>query len=137
MTVRERWGAAAVGWLWAAVAVTVAAALLLAWLLYRESQTDPVPWTKPARVDREVVRLSYVGSECRDGASVDVEEDRRQVTLTVQETVTARSCSDVGVTYALEVRLDRPLGDRELVDGACLLGQFEGSSECRPGQPAS
>jgi hypothetical protein len=137
MTVTERWGRSAVGWLWAAVAVTVAAALLLAWLLYRESRTDPVPWAKPAQVDGEVVRISYVGSECRDRARVDVQEDRRRVVLTVRETVTALSCSEVGVSYDLEVRLDRPLGDRELVDGACLLEELARRPACRADQPAT
>lgn len=136
MTVRERWGPAAVGWLWAAVAVTVVAALLLAWLLYRESQTDPVPWTKPAQVDGEVVRLSYVGSACRDAARVDVEEERGQVTLTVQETVRDGSCPMVGVPYDLEVRLSRPLGERVLVDGACLLDRLRDDAECLSGEPA-
>jgi hypothetical protein len=108
MTVRERWGPGALGWLWAAVAVTVAGVVLMAWMLYRESQTDIVPWAKPARVDGEVVHLSYVGSECRDRVTVEVDEGRRRVVLTVRETVTARSCSDLGVSYDLEVRLDRP-----------------------------
>jgi hypothetical protein len=116
--------------LWAAAAVTVAAAVLLAWLLYRQSQVDQVPWTKPAQVDGDVVRLTYVGSECRDDVSVDVEEDRRQVVLTVRETVRARSCSDVGVAYEVEVRLDRPLGDRVLVDGACLGHEKVGYPDC-------
>jgi hypothetical protein len=108
----------------------VAGGVLMAWMLYRESQTDIVPWTKPARVDGEVVHLSYVGSECRDRVTVEVDEGRRRVVLTVRETVTARSCSDLGVSYDLEVRLDRPLGDRQLVDGACLGQEDLGYPDC-------
>lgn len=55
------------------------------------------PWDKPAQVDGEVVHLTYLGSECRDDATVRVEEDSRQVILTVEETDHSRSCSDVGV----------------------------------------
>jgi hypothetical protein len=117
-----------VGGLWAALLVGAA---LLTWVVVRAGDTGPVPWDKPAEVDGNVVRLTYMGSECRDGASVDVEEDAERVILTVQEVVHARSCSDVGVTYEHEVRLHGPLDGRELIDGACLVEELSRRPACR------
>lgn len=105
--------------------------VLLVWTVVHAVATEPVPWDKPAQVDGAVVHLSYLGSECRDGASVDVEEGAARVVVTISETVYSRSCSDVGAPYEHEVRLDAPLGGRELVDGACLLAELERRSACR------
>lgn len=116
---------------WVAGAALLAGAVLLTWMVVRAATTEPVPWVKPAEVDGAVVRLTYLGSECRDGASVDVEEETGRVVLTVHETVYSRSCSDVGVTYDHEVRLDEPLGERELVDGACLVEELSRRNACR------
>jgi len=116
------------GILAAASALAVAGAV--GWYLL--GQSEPVPWNKPARVDGAMVRLTYTGSECRDSADADVEEDPARVVVTVRETVRARSCNDVGITYELDVRLDAPLGDRELVDGACQMPQYANYLECGP-----
>lgn len=99
------------------VTLVVAVGVVVAVLWWRGT-TRPEPWTEPARVDGAVVRLTYVGSECRSGVHVDVEEDPTRVTITIRETVRSRSCSDVGVRHRVRVRLDAPLGNRMLVDGA-------------------
>lgn len=99
-----------------------------AWYFF--GQSEPTPWNKPARVDGATVQLTYTGSECRDGAQADVEEDSERVTITVRETVRAMSCSDVGVSYDIQVRLDAPLRDRELVDGACQMPKYAHYTEC-------
>jgi hypothetical protein len=126
-----RWETRAALWVGGAFAAVVVGAALLAWVVVRAGDTEPVPWDKPAAVDGDVVRLTYLGSECRDGASVDVAEDAEQVVLTVRETVHARSCSDVGVTYEHEVRLAGPLDGRELTDGACLEQELARRPACR------
>jgi hypothetical protein len=99
---------------------------------YFFGQSEPTPWNKPAKVDGVIVRLTYIGSECQDGADVEVDVDSTRVVITVSETVRARSCSDVGVPYDVEVRLDAPLADRELVDGACQMPEYARYIECRP-----
>ncbi|MCD4535893.1 hypothetical protein LRP67_17535 [Nocardioides sp. cx-169] len=99
-----------------------------AWYFF--GQSHPTPWNKPAKVGGAVVQLTYTGSECRDGARADVEEDSERVTITVRETVRAMSCSDVGVSYDIQVRLDAPLGDRELVDGACQMPEYAHYLDC-------
>ena len=94
--------------------------------------TEPKLWSKPAAINGGNVRLTYHGSACRDGADVDVDEDSTRVVITVREIVRARSCDTVGVRYDVEVRLDAPLADRELVDGACQMSKYANQSECEP-----
>lgn len=116
-----------------AVLATVSALVVLGaagWYIF--GQSEPMPWNKPATIDGEILRLTYSGSECRDSADVDVDEDSARVVVTVRETVRAWSCSDVGVPYEIEVRLDAPLGDRELVDGACQMSEYASYEECGP-----
>lgn len=103
---------------------------LAGWYVF--GQSEPTPWNKPARVDGTTIHLTYTGSECRDSADVDVDEDAARVVVTVHETVRARSCSDVGVSYELQAHLDGPLADRELVDGACEMTRFANYADCDP-----
>lgn len=119
-----------------AAAGGVAAALVLAWLgWYVFGQSEPKPWNRPAEVEGDVVHLTYTGSRCRDGARVDVEEDSARVVLTVHETVRARACTDVGIRYEIDAELASPLGDRELVDGACETKKWAGSPGCTTRTP--
>ncbi len=101
---------------------------------YVFGQSEPTPWNKPATVDGAIVRFTYTGSECQDGADVQVDEDSTRVVITVSETVRARSCSDVGVPYDVELSLDAPLADRELVDGACRMPEYARYIECGPNE---
>jgi hypothetical protein len=111
-----------------AAAAVIGVVSVAAWYIF--AQSEPTPWNKPATVDGAVVQLTYTGSECRDGAQADVEEDSERVTITVRETVRAMSCSDVGVSYKTQVRLDAPLGDRKLVDGACQMSKYAHYIDC-------
>ncbi len=54
--------------------------------------------------------------------------------LTVRTWEVARSCSDVGVTHVLTATLRAPLGDRILVDGACVDGE-SARPACAEGDP--
>ena len=103
---------------------------IAAW--YIVGHSEPKPWNKPAAVDGATVRLTYEGSACRDGANADVDQDPTRVVITVRETVRARSCDAKAVRYQVEVRLDAPLADRVLVDGACQMSKYANHSECGP-----
>lgn len=111
-----------------AAASAVGVVAVAAWYLLGQAQ--PTPWNKPARVEGAVVWLTYTGSECRHAVEADVEESSERVTITVRETVRAMSCSDVGVSYDIQVRLNAPLGDRLLVDGACQVSDYAQYSDC-------
>ena len=108
--------------------IVLAVAALAVWFVL--SLGDPVPWGKPATVDGDVVRTTYVGSECQTYDRVDVVEDDQRVVITVRETVLAVSCTDAGVAHEVRVELDEPLGDRALVDGACLLAELSERPTC-------
>ena len=114
------------------VAATVAVA---GFAIFWFGRWEPTPWDKPAAVDGDVVHLRYIGSLCQDDSSVDVEETGEKVVLTVRVVVRATSCPDVGVPYEIDARLEAPLGDRELVDGACLIDDYAHYSACSSTQP--
>ena len=86
----------------------------LLWLQLGEHQT----WERVAVVSETKLKVSYVGSECEDQRSVDVDEDNDSVTITITARSYASSCSDVGFLRTVNVSLDKPLGDRKLIDGA-------------------
>ncbi|MBE7323148.1 hypothetical protein IEQ44_00595 [Nocardioides sp. Y6] len=96
--------------------VVLATIVLLVWWVLGRSQATP--WGKVEAEGRHVV-VHYVGGECDRSASLHVEEGPREVVLTVEVVGWALSCSDVGVPRTLRATLDEPLGDREVVDGAC------------------
>jgi hypothetical protein len=61
--------------------------------------------------------------------------DSTRVVITIRETVRARSCDLVAIRHDVEARLDAPLADRELVDGACQMTKYANFSECGPSKP--
>jgi hypothetical protein len=125
---RRRW----LGWLGGGLIVlALVGAVGLAVFREVHGTLEPTPW---ATVDAHGTGLTveYVGSECRDEASLDVVEDADRVVVTVRERVGASSCSDVGVLYTAQGRLEEPLGDRDLVDGACLTDEWKGRPACVP-----
>ena len=92
---------------------------------------DATPWDKPARIVGDRVELTYQGRECRDRVEVEVAEDLTTVVITITESVRTLVCTD-GTTepYDVSVDLESPLGDRDLIDGACRLGQFSEDARC-------
>lgn len=63
--------------------------------------------------------INYTGSECEDYHSVSIDEDEDSVTVSIKTWEFATGCSDVGSTRQISVKLDRALGDRQLIDGSC------------------
>ena len=110
------------------VVLALVVAALVAWSL--RALAEPRPWVKPPTIDGEVVTTTYTGSDCQSYDHVDVDEGSERVVITVWETVLARGCNDMGVPYDVRVELDETLGDRELVDGACLVEELEGRADC-------
>ncbi len=91
---------------------------------------EATPWDKPASVVDTQVELTYDGRDCRDRVEVQVDEGDAAVVITVTETVRALVCRDELTSYDVVVDLEAPLGDRELVDGACRLGQWSQDVRC-------
>jgi hypothetical protein len=93
---------------------TMAVWVVLAW----GGVGTPRPWYDSFEVDGSTVAVTYSDSPCQTFEKVDVEETDQDVTITVRTWTFAFSCSDALHPYTASVRLDRPLGDRALVDGA-------------------
>jgi hypothetical protein len=72
-----------------------------------------------ASVDGDELVVRYVGGECEDQRSVDVDEDDQQVRIAITSRSFASACSDVGVGYDVAITLDEPLGTREVVNENC------------------
>ncbi|GGD19377.1 hypothetical protein GCM10007231_18150 [Nocardioides daphniae] len=108
----------------ATLALVVAA--LTWWALFR---SEPTPWGE-VEVDGNRVSVRYVGGECDRSARLDVEETDTEVVLTVQVKRGSLSCSDVGVPRTVRARLEAPVGDREVVDGACRLEKYASYLAC-------
>ncbi|UMG92791.1 hypothetical protein [Nocardioides sp. TF02-7] len=67
-----------------------------------------------------VLRVHYLGSSCQEKAVAEVEERPRRVVVTVRATVAPGRCARAAVPRTVSVRLEAPLGDRSVHDGACL-----------------
>ena len=81
----------------------------------------PVNWDKSRRHGRRVTLFYYSGvKDCYGLHHVDVVETSRKVTVTLYDgrRPEAEMCIELAVRVRTTVTLDRPLGDRTLVDGA-------------------
>jgi hypothetical protein len=110
--------------------IAVASLAVAGFALHQLAQSEPTPWNKPAKVEGDVAHLRYIGSQCQEDASVDVEQDDREVILTVLTPVRTGDCPDVGVPYSIDVKLGAALGERELIDGACLIPELAHYAAC-------
>jgi hypothetical protein len=116
--------------------VTAIAALALAQYatggeLLGSGRSEDWHWDKPAVVDGRTVHLAFDGGSCDEKRWVETEETDTSVTLTVHVREQRGSCSGVGLAgLRLDAHLDEPLGDRELIDGACLGGDEPARGNC-------
>jgi len=87
------------------------------------SRTTDWHWDKPAVVDGRTIHLTFDGGTCDEERWVDADETDQEVTLTVHTREGRGSCAGQGLSgLELDATLDEPLGDRTLIDGACLGG---------------
>jgi hypothetical protein len=82
----------------------------------------PVPWVRADAVDRRTVEVEFYGGveECEGLDRVEVRERPRTVRITVfvGRVPEAEVCIELAVLKATTVRLEEPIGDRRIVDGA-------------------
>ncbi|GAB3265184.1 hypothetical protein GCM10027425_30520 [Alteromonas gracilis] len=113
------------------VLVLVVGLALSAFVFWATGSSRVIPFEKPARLDGTTLEVTYGGTSCRSGASLEIEESEDRVVVTVEESTRAWSCDDDGVSYDVTGELEEPLGDRELVDGACALADYRGDPLCQ------
>lgn len=112
------------------VLVLVVGLALSVFVFWATGSSRVYPFGKPARVDGTTIEVSYDGSTCRSGASLEIEESEERVVVTVEESTRAWSCDDDRVSYDVTGELEESLGDRELVDGACALAEYRDDAIC-------
>ena len=81
----------------------------------------PRPFDRHRGDGRKVTLIYYSGiDECYGLDHIKIRERRRKVTLTIFEGhhPEPEACPDIGVKVRSIATLDRPLGDRRVVDGA-------------------
>jgi hypothetical protein len=98
----------------ASVLIATVVGAAVAWA----SGGEPRSWVYAPEVDGSTVTVTYSDSPCRTFERVDVDEANDEVTITVRTWTFASSCNDSLQLYSVEVRLEAPLGERSLVDGA-------------------
>lgn len=81
---------------------------------------EAAPFEKPVSADGDRIELTVVGNPCVEDVSTEVNEGPAEVVITAYLHFQSNGCVDMGVEYDTVVELDRPLGERGLVDGACL-----------------
>jgi hypothetical protein len=90
----------------------------------REGLVDVVPhiWDRAEPLGPRRIRVEFYGGveECEglDRAEVDEKDEAVTITLYTGRVPTADVCIEIAVLKAVTVRLDAPLGDREIIDGA-------------------
>lgn len=109
--------------------------LVVAGLVWTYRAGAVVTWHRATpSADGSVLRIDYTTGACNDGAAADVEQTPTAVTITVRSrNFPDSSCNDSLVLRTIEITLDDPLGERTLIDGACLLERFRGRDGCRDG----
>lgn len=82
----------------------------------------PIPWDRARRTGPRTLVVEFTSGveDCFGLDRVEVRPAPRVVVVTLYEgrVPTAEVCIEVAVRKAVEVRLDEPLGDRDIQDGA-------------------
>ena len=82
----------------------------------------PIPWRRARPVGARTLRVEFTSGveECYGLDRVEVRSGPRAVTVTLYEgrVPSAEVCIEIAVAKAVQVRLDEPLGDRDIRDGA-------------------
>jgi hypothetical protein len=90
----------------------------------REGLVEVVPhiWDSAEPIAPRSIRVLFYGGveECEGLDRVEVKETDEAVTITLYtgRVPTADVCIEIAVLKAVTVKLDSPLGDREILDGA-------------------
>lgn len=82
----------------------------------------PQAWDRAEPVGPRRLRIEFYGGveECEGLDRVEVEETRRAVTVTlfVGRVPTAEACIEIAVLKSVTVRVDAPIGERDILDGS-------------------
>lgn len=80
---------------------------------------SPTRW-QSITTDADHLTVRYDGSACQKSNDLVVEEHDDQVVVTLFVDIAPGMCTAQAVGYDVTARLAAPLGDRVVLDGACL-----------------
>ena len=88
------------------------------------------PFAKPVDVSGSTLTLTWAEWSCAElrRALVDESDDEVRIELMVRDTTTA--CDATAVERQATVELDAPLGDRDVIDAACLHPELDEHPWC-------
>lgn len=82
----------------------------------------PHSWDRAEQVGPRRLRIDFYGGveECEGLDRVEVKESRKAITVSlfVGRVPTAEVCIEIAVLKSVTIRVDAPIGGREIVDGA-------------------
>jgi hypothetical protein len=104
------------------VLVLMAAGIVWVWSLIEAGRTEmrPAEAIEAAAGDGDSLSARWTGTECDTLDRVEVVEAGTTVQVTLYVTSPYAGCPGDEVTRTVHVPLEAPLGDREVVDGACV-----------------
>lgn len=86
-------------------------------------------WERYA-VRGRTLTIFYTATTCEDSrTTASVDEQAAEVVVTLQTVVNSGRCHDREVRHRVRAAIDRPLGQRKVYDGACLLEELP-KKEC-------
>ncbi len=99
------------------------------------SNHGPVPQARPLQhveVDGPALALHWTGQECEqvDGERTEVTETHDEVLVVLWVDARPDGCTDDEVDRVHRIWLQEPLGDRDLIDGACLRPENHQHPRC-------
>lgn len=86
---------------------------------YWDAIGEKEKWSRATATGERSLSVRYGGGSCEDQRSVDVDETDDSVKITITTRSFARGCDDALRPRKVTVKLNQPLGDRKLFDGAC------------------
>lgn len=121
-------------WRRVGLAALVVAGPLAVWIAVTNNQGH-VPQARPlerVEVEGTTVDLHWTGDGCEhvDGERTQVTEAQGEVLVVLWVDAFSDDCTGDEVDRVHRVSLQEPLGDRDLIDGACLKPENRGHPRC-------
>jgi hypothetical protein len=104
------------------VLVLMGAGIAWVWSLIAAGRTEmrPTEAIEAATDEDDSLSVRWTGTECDELDRVEVVEEGDAVLVTLYVTSPYEGCPGDEVTRTAHVPLEAPLGEREVVDGACV-----------------
>lgn len=119
---------------WAGRAAAFAVVVLAGWLAWASLGWSPTPYDDVRPLGDDRLWVSWTNRPCENRMHVVVDESDSTVRILIRTQPLADGCTQIGEGRAgAAVYLDRPLGDRRIVNAACDRKEFADHPACQDG----